>query len=58
VTIRLRYRDSATPCYELLNLAARELEDLVAEGWWRVARLVEGEPPEYYAVLEKASRTG
>jgi SAM-dependent methyltransferase len=53
VTIRLRYRGSATPWYELLNLSARELEDLVAEAGWQVAHLMEGEPPEYYAVLEK-----
>ena len=57
VTIRLRYRDSATPWYELLNLSARELEDLVAEAGWRLAHLAEGEPPEYYAVLEKASHS-
>ena len=56
MTIRLRYRDSATPWYELLNLSARELEDLVAEGGWRLAHLVEAEPPEYYAVLEKSGR--
>lgn len=55
VTIRLRYRGWATPWYELLNLSARELEDLLAESGWRLAHLVEGEPPEYYAVLEKAS---
>jgi SAM-dependent methyltransferase len=57
VTIRLRYCGSATPWFELLNLSARELEDLVAEAGWRLAHLVEGEPPEYYAVLEKTSNT-
>lgn len=53
VTIRLRYRGSATPWFELLNLSARELEGLVGEAGWRLAHLVEAEPPEYYAVLEK-----
>lgn len=53
VTIRLRYRGSATPWFELLNLSARELEHLVAEAGWQLAHLVEGEPSEYYAVLEK-----
>ena len=53
VTMRLRYRDSATPWYDLLNLSARELEDLVAGAGWQLAHLVEAEPPEYYAVLEK-----
>lgn len=46
VTIRLRYGDSATPWFELLNLSPRELEGLVAEEGWRLARLVDGEPPE------------
>ena len=57
VTIRLRYGHSATPWFELLNLSPRELEGLVAEAGWRLARLVDGEPPEYYAVLEKTGRT-
>jgi SAM-dependent methyltransferase len=56
VTIRLRYRGSATPWFELLNLSARELEDLLAGAGWQLAHLVEGEPPEYYAVLEKDRR--
>ena len=56
VTIRLRYRDSATPWFELLNLSARELEALAAEAGWQLADLVEGDPAEYYAVLEKKSQ--
>jgi hypothetical protein len=55
VTIRLRYRESATPWFELLNLSPRGLEDLAAEAGWQLAHLVEGEPPEYYAILEKTS---
>jgi SAM-dependent methyltransferase len=57
VTIRLRYGDSATPWFELLNLSPRDLAVLVVEAGWRLARLVDGEPPEYYAVLEKTGRT-
>ena len=57
VTIRLRYRDSATPWFELLNLSPRELEHLVGQAGWRLGRLVEAEPPEYYAVLEKDGNT-
>ena len=57
VTIRLRYRESATPWFELLNLSARELEDLVAEAGWRLAHHVEGELPEYYAVIESSHST-
>jgi hypothetical protein len=53
VSIRLRYRASATPWFELLNVSPRELEALLAETGWRLAHLAEGEPPDYYAVLEK-----
>ncbi len=56
VTMRLRYRESATPWYELLNLSAQELDGLVEEAEWRLAHVVEAEPPEYYAVLEKTSQ--
>jgi SAM-dependent methyltransferase len=53
VTIRLRYGELATPWYELLNVSARELEKLASEAKWTVADLVDGDPGEYYAVLEK-----
>lgn len=56
VTIRLRYGASATPWYELLNVSARELEELATAAGWTVAELVDGDPGEYYAVLEKAKR--
>jgi SAM-dependent methyltransferase len=54
VTIRLRYGNSVTPWFELLNLSPTELEDLAAKAEWRLAHRVDGEPPEYYAILEKA----
>jgi SAM-dependent methyltransferase len=54
VTIRIRYRGYATPWYDLLNVSAAELGQLVAGTSWRLAQVVEGEPPDYYAVLEKA----
>jgi SAM-dependent methyltransferase len=57
VTIRLRYGDLATPWYELLNVSASELEELAAEAGWRLADVVEGEPSEYYAVLERIGET-
>jgi SAM-dependent methyltransferase len=58
VTIRLRYGANATPWFELLNVSARELEDVLADTGWCLARLIEGEPPDYYAVLEKRQRCG
>jgi SAM-dependent methyltransferase len=54
VTMRIRYGERATPWYDLLNVSAAELEQLVAESGWRLAEVVEGEPPDYYALLEKA----
>ena len=33
-----------------------ELSELVAGTGWRLAEVVEGEPPDYYALLEKARR--
>lgn len=57
VTIRLRYGDLATPWYDLLNLSATELEELAAQAGWQLAHFVEGEPGEFYAVLEKTGST-
>jgi SAM-dependent methyltransferase len=54
VTIRIRYRECATPWYDLLNVSSAELGQLVAGTGWRLARVVDGEPPDYYAILEKA----
>jgi SAM-dependent methyltransferase len=53
VTIRIRYGERITPWYELLNVSADELERLIAGTGWRLAQVVEGEPSEYYAVMEK-----
>jgi hypothetical protein len=54
VTIRIRYGDRATPWFDLLLVSPSELEELAAETGWRVEQLVEGEPPDYYAVLGKS----
>jgi SAM-dependent methyltransferase len=54
VRIRLRYGERVNPWFDLLNLSTPELEVLVERVGWRVAEVVEGEPPDYYAVLEKA----
>jgi SAM-dependent methyltransferase len=56
VTIRIRYGERATPWFDLLNVSADELSELVAGTGWRLAEVVEGEPPDYYALLEKARR--
>lgn len=37
----------------IFNLSPRELEDVAARAGWRLARRVDGEPPEYYAILDK-----
>ena len=53
VTIRLRYLDSVTPWFDLLNLSPSELEELLRGTGWKTAYLVPGEEPDFYAVLEK-----
>jgi|Tabmets5t2r1_1033131.scaffolds.fasta_scaffold15988_2 SAM-dependent methyltransferase len=53
VTIRIRYGERVTPWYDLLNVSVTELAQLVGGTGWRVAQVVEGEPPDFYAVLEK-----
>lgn len=55
VTIRIRYGERVTPWYDLLNVSAQELEELAARSGWRLTTLVPGEPPDFYAVLEKTS---
>jgi SAM-dependent methyltransferase len=54
VRIRIRYEERVNPWFDLLNLSASELVALAGASGWRVAEVVEDEPPDYYAVLEKA----
>jgi hypothetical protein len=53
VTIRIRYGNRVTPWFDLLNVSA-ELECLIVGTDWRLAQVIEGVPPDYYALLEKA----
>ncbi len=53
VTIRIRYGERVTPWFDLLNVSAAELGQLAAGAGWRLAEVVEGEPPDYYALLEQ-----
>ena len=53
VTIRIRYGKRATPWYDLLLVSPTELEQLVEGAGWRLVQVFEGDPPDYYAVLEK-----
>jgi SAM-dependent methyltransferase len=52
-TIRIRYGERVTPWYDLLMVSVAELEQLIARTGWRLARVVDADPSEYYAVLEK-----
>jgi SAM-dependent methyltransferase len=56
VRIRLRYGERVNPWFDLLNLSVSELAGLVGASGWRVAEVVEGEPPDYYAVLAKTTQ--
>ena len=53
VTIRFRYGGHVTPWFELSCLSAEELGRLAAATGWRLAWSREGEPPDWYGVLEK-----
>jgi SAM-dependent methyltransferase len=55
VTIRIRYGNRVTPWFDLLNVSAAELECLIIGTDWRLARVIEGAPPDYYALLEKVT---
>jgi SAM-dependent methyltransferase len=46
VTIRPRYRAWVTPWFDLLNVSASELERLLGRTGWRLAEVVEAEPPD------------
>lgn len=54
VTIRIRYGHRVTPWFDLLCVSPAELDELARESGWRIATLAHGEPPEFYAALEKA----
>jgi SAM-dependent methyltransferase len=58
VTIRIRYGERATPWFDLLNVSAAELGGLASGTGWRLVEVVEGEPPDYYALLEKDGEGG
>jgi hypothetical protein len=55
VTIRLRHQERVTPWFDLLIVSPSELGGLAGQAGWRVARVQSGDPPDYYAVLEKAA---
>src|SRR5439155_2112731 len=42
------------PWFDLLIVSPSELAALAEQSGWRVAHVVAGDPPDYYAVLEKA----
>ena len=55
VTIRIRYGELVTPWFELLCVSPSELQDLLVGTGWRMGWAREAdEPPDWYAVLEKA----
>jgi SAM-dependent methyltransferase len=58
VTIRIRYGERVTPWLDLLLVSPSELTELAYRAGWRVGQVVAGEPPDFYAVLEKAPMSG
>ena len=57
VTLRLRYRDLATPWFSWLNLSREQLRDLVDETPWRLDRMIDydDDPSAYVTVLRAPS---
>lgn len=56
VRLRMRYRETLTPWFDLLNVSPSELDTLVRGTGWTIAELLPGEPPSYVAILERASK--
>ena len=54
VRIRIRYGGLVTPWYDLLCVSSGELEELAAPTGWQLAWRRDGEPPDWYGVLEKS----
>jgi hypothetical protein len=54
VTIRIRYGERVTPWFDLLLVSPSELDELAGRAGWRAAKVVPGDQPDFYAVLEKA----
>ena len=53
LTIRVRYRDAATPWFDYLMVSPTELERLVDGTGWRLARTIDSDDT-YIAILEKS----
>src|SRR5438067_3230758 len=51
--LRIRHRDLATPWFDYLLLPPEELDDIAAQGGWRVARVFRDDGPIYAVSLEK-----
>jgi SAM-dependent methyltransferase len=57
IRLRVRHRDYATRWFDYLFVSRGEMQQLVANGGWRVERFVPEEAPVYIAVLEPANRS-
>lgn len=53
MTLRIRYGERVTPWFDLLNVSAAELEGVLVGTGWLLRQVIEGEPPDYYALMEK-----
>jgi len=54
VRIRIRYGELVTPWFEILLVSRIELERLLEGTGWRLAWSRDGDPSDWYGVLEKA----
>ena len=51
--LRVRYRDLATPWFDYLIVSREEMDAIVHDTGWHVARQIDGDGGVYIAVLEK-----
>ena len=55
IRLRVRYRELATPWFDYLMVSRQEMQRIVAGTGWRVSATLDGDGPQYVAVLEKSS---
>jgi SAM-dependent methyltransferase len=55
VRLRVRYKKYATPWFDYLFVSKEEMQGILKETEWRVARFIDSDGPCYIAILEKHS---
>jgi SAM-dependent methyltransferase len=56
IRLRIRYRDYATPWWDLLLLSVDEMRQIVSGTGWQISRIFESDGPSYIAALTKEAQ--